>query len=145
VKCGDFGKNHGGCNMPTGLHWHQSEPHFVKTGFGLQFRFFRRVKRRDRSACAPAPAPVLAHTTGESRDGRVDYGATAGFGAAMARKFAGNGHKVIAAGRRKERLDDLVKELGADKVLPLVLDVTSKESINAGLASLRANGSRSTC
>lgn len=63
-------------------------------------------------------------------------GATAGFGAAMARKFAGNGHKVIAAGRRKERLDELVKELGADRVLPLVLDVTSKESINAGLASL---------
>ena len=63
-------------------------------------------------------------------------GATAGFGAAMARKFAGNGHKVIAAGRRKERLDDLVKELGADKVLPLVLDVTSKSSIDAGLASL---------
>lgn len=63
-------------------------------------------------------------------------GATAGFGAAMTRKFANNGHKVIAAGRRKERLDALVAELGADKVLPLVLDVTSKSSIDTGLASL---------
>ncbi|MBO9538650.1 SDR family oxidoreductase [Herbaspirillum sp.] len=64
-------------------------------------------------------------------------GATAGFGAAMARKFAKNGHKVIAAGRRKERLDELVSELGAGNVLPLVLDVTSKQSIDAGLASLQ--------
>ncbi|MFJ3048252.1 SDR family oxidoreductase [Herbaspirillum chlorophenolicum] len=64
-------------------------------------------------------------------------GATAGFGAAMARKFAKNGHKVIAAGRRKERLDELVNELGAGNVLPLVLDVTSKQSIDAGLASLQ--------
>ena len=63
-------------------------------------------------------------------------GATAGFGAAMARRFAANGHKVIAAGRRKERLDELVDELGAGSVLPLVMDVTSKQSIDAGLASL---------
>jgi 3-hydroxy acid dehydrogenase/malonic semialdehyde reductase len=62
-------------------------------------------------------------------------GATAGFGAEMARKFASNGHKVIAAGRRKERLDALASELGSN-VLPLVLDVTSKESINTALSSL---------
>lgn len=31
-------------------------------------------------------------------------GATAGFGAEIARKFVKEGHKVIATGRRKERL-----------------------------------------
>jgi 3-hydroxy acid dehydrogenase/malonic semialdehyde reductase len=62
-------------------------------------------------------------------------GATAGFGAEMARRFASNGHKVIAAGRRKERLDALASELGSN-VLPVVLDVTSKESINSALAAL---------
>lgn len=67
-------------------------------------------------------------------------GATAGFGAEMARKFAKNGHKVIAAGRRKERLDALAKELG-DNVFPLVLDVTDKASINTALSSLPENWS----
>jgi len=64
-------------------------------------------------------------------------GATAGFGAEMARKFSQNGHKVIASGRRKDRLDALAAELGAN-VLPVVLDVTSKESITAALAGLPA-------
>ena len=31
-------------------------------------------------------------------------GASAGFGEAMARKFVANGHRVIAAARRTERL-----------------------------------------
>jgi 3-hydroxy acid dehydrogenase/malonic semialdehyde reductase len=38
-------------------------------------------------------------------------GATAGFGKATAIKFAREGYKVIITGRRKERLDDLEKEL----------------------------------
>ena len=62
-------------------------------------------------------------------------GATAGFGAAMARKFVQSGHKVIAAGRRKERLDALAAEYGA-AVLPIVMDVTSKTSINEAIAAL---------
>lgn len=65
-------------------------------------------------------------------------GATAGFGAEMARKFVGHGHKVIAAGRRKERLDALAAELG-QALLPVELDVTSKESIDAALAALPAD------
>jgi 3-hydroxy acid dehydrogenase/malonic semialdehyde reductase len=62
-------------------------------------------------------------------------GATAGFGAAMARKFVKHGHKVIATGRRKDRLDALVGELGA-AVLPVVMDVTDKVSIDNTLAAL---------
>jgi 3-hydroxy acid dehydrogenase/malonic semialdehyde reductase len=62
-------------------------------------------------------------------------GASAGFGAAMARKFIHTGHRVIAAARRTERLDALATELGKD-LLPLALDVTSKASIDQALSSL---------
>ena len=64
-------------------------------------------------------------------------GATAGFGAAMARVFVKNGHKVIAAGRRVERLEALASELGPN-LLPVKLDVTDKGAIHATLASLPA-------
>jgi 3-hydroxy acid dehydrogenase/malonic semialdehyde reductase len=40
-------------------------------------------------------------------------GATSGFGAATARRFAGTGSRVIATGRRADRLAALKKELGA--------------------------------
>ena len=62
-------------------------------------------------------------------------GATAGFGAEMARTFIRHGHQVIATGRRRNRLDDLRAELG-DDLLPLEMDVTSKSSITEALASL---------
>lgn len=39
-------------------------------------------------------------------------GATAGFGECIARRFVENGHKVIATGRRHERLQALKDELG---------------------------------
>ncbi|WP_423198506.1 putative NADP-dependent dehydrogenase in aabA 3'region [Cupriavidus sp. H19C3] len=63
-------------------------------------------------------------------------GATAGFGAAIARRFVAAGHRVIAAGRRKERLDALVEELGRDKVLPVVLDVRDRAAVEAAVAAL---------
>ena len=64
-------------------------------------------------------------------------GATAGFGAEMARKFIHHGHRVIATGRRADRLTALAAELG-DALLPCELDVTSKDSITTALASLPA-------
>ncbi len=64
-------------------------------------------------------------------------GATSGFGEEIARKFVKNGHKVIATGRRKERLDALAAELGA-ALLPVVMDVSDKASITAALAALPA-------
>jgi 3-hydroxy acid dehydrogenase/malonic semialdehyde reductase len=64
-------------------------------------------------------------------------GATSGFGAEMARKFATHGHKVIATGRRKERLDALAAEVGPS-VLPIEMDVSSKASIEKALAALPA-------
>jgi 3-hydroxy acid dehydrogenase/malonic semialdehyde reductase len=55
-------------------------------------------------------------------------GATAGFGAAIARRFAREGHKIVAAGRRRERLEALKKELGAP-VWTVELDVRNREDV----------------
>lgn len=62
-------------------------------------------------------------------------GASSGFGAEMARRFVQGGHKVIAAARRTDRLQDLASECGAN-LLPLAMDVSRKDSINTALASL---------
>jgi 3-hydroxy acid dehydrogenase/malonic semialdehyde reductase len=64
-------------------------------------------------------------------------GASAGFGAEMARTFVSHGHRVILAARRTDRIADLAGELG-DAALPVTLDVTSRESIETALAGLPA-------
>ncbi|MEG1452731.1 SDR family NAD(P)-dependent oxidoreductase [Brevundimonas sp.] len=63
-------------------------------------------------------------------------GATAGFGLAAARRFAAEGWKVIATGRRAGRLEALVTELGADVVHPLVFDIRDAAAIDAALNGL---------
>jgi 3-hydroxy acid dehydrogenase/malonic semialdehyde reductase len=62
-------------------------------------------------------------------------GATAGFGAAFARRFVQDGHRVIATGRRVERLEGLAKELG-DALLARPLDVTDAASVAGFVNSL---------
>ena len=57
-------------------------------------------------------------------------GASAGFGAAMARSFVQAGHQVIATARRKEKLDALAAELG-ERLLPIELDVTDSAAVQA--------------
>jgi NADP-dependent 3-hydroxy acid dehydrogenase YdfG len=64
-------------------------------------------------------------------------GASAGFGQAACRLFAAKGHRVIGAARRMDRLSALHQELG-EAFHPLLLDVTSEDSIHAGLQSLPA-------
>ena len=63
-------------------------------------------------------------------------GATSGFGAAAARRFANAGWKIVATGRRAERLQALVDELGADKVHAAVFDVRDEVAMHAALDSL---------
>jgi len=65
-------------------------------------------------------------------------GATSGIGEAAAHAFAGAGWRVIATGRRAERLDALVAALGADAVHPLVFDICDEAARDAVLAELPA-------
>jgi 3-hydroxy acid dehydrogenase/malonic semialdehyde reductase len=57
-------------------------------------------------------------------------GATAGFGAAIARRLVSDGFRVIATGRRQERLDAMAAELGG-ALLPYRLDVTDIAAVAA--------------
>ena len=66
-------------------------------------------------------------------------GASAGFGASIARVLAAEGHRIIAAGRRADRLDALAAEIGGGLVLPLVLDVTDRDAVEAAIAGLPAD------
>jgi 3-hydroxy acid dehydrogenase/malonic semialdehyde reductase len=64
-------------------------------------------------------------------------GASAGFGAAIARRFARDGAKVIAAGRRLERLHELTQECG-DSILPIELDVRDNAAVEHAVKVLPA-------
>ncbi len=62
-------------------------------------------------------------------------GASVGFGAAIVRRFAADGARVIAAARRLDRLDALAAELG-DQVLPVALDVRDRQAVASVVAGL---------
>lgn len=65
-------------------------------------------------------------------------GATAGFGRAIAVKFATHGYNLIITGRRKERLSELEKELIPYKIniLTLNFDVRNRAEVEAALKNL---------
>lgn len=66
-------------------------------------------------------------------------GATAGFGEATTRRFLAQGHKVIAVGRRLERLEALKASLPADqqaKLHILAVDVCHSATVDALPAAL---------
>lgn len=79
----------------------------------------------------------MTETWAEGRIALVT-GATSGFGEAMARRILAAGGRVIATGRRAERLETLAAELATDRLLTRELDVTSEASIAALLPSLPA-------
>ena len=64
-------------------------------------------------------------------------GASAGFGAATCRRFAQAGARVVAAGRRADRLNALAKELGAS-CHPVTLDVRDRKAVEQAVADLPA-------
>ena len=64
-------------------------------------------------------------------------GASAGFGAAIARRFIARGARVVAAARRAERLEELKAELG-ERLLPVTLDLTDRAAVERAFAQLPA-------
>ncbi len=62
-------------------------------------------------------------------------GASSGFGAAVARRFAADGTRVVVSARRTDRLADLAAELGSS-VHAVELDVTDPDAITRVVAEL---------
>ncbi|WDY57542.1 SDR family NAD(P)-dependent oxidoreductase [Pseudomonas sp. PSKL.D1] len=62
-------------------------------------------------------------------------GASSGFGRAICQRLVANGYRVIGGARRMEKLQALERELG-DNFIPLALDVTDVNSINAAVAQI---------
>lgn len=65
-------------------------------------------------------------------------GATSGFGAATARRYAAAGARIVATGRREDRLEALQQELGADRCHIIALDVRDRAAMEAAIAAIPA-------
>jgi serine 3-dehydrogenase len=63
-------------------------------------------------------------------------GATSGFGAAAVQRFVDGGWRVIASGRRAERLRELVDAHGADRVHTAAFDIRDETALRAAIAGL---------
>jgi len=66
-------------------------------------------------------------------------GASAGFGAAIAAKFAENGWRVIAFARRAERLAQLTERFGVERVHTTAFDIRDEAAMRAALDALPGN------
>ncbi len=62
-------------------------------------------------------------------------GASSGFGAAIARRFATRGARLVLAARRRDRLDTLARELGVPTHV-IELDVSDRAAVNVAVAAL---------
>ncbi|MGH8032345.1 MAG: SDR family NAD(P)-dependent oxidoreductase [Luteimonas sp.] len=65
-------------------------------------------------------------------------GATSGFGAATVARFANAGWRVIATGRRADRLQRLVDRYGADVVHACAFDIRDADAMHAALDAIPA-------
>jgi 3-hydroxy acid dehydrogenase / malonic semialdehyde reductase len=66
-------------------------------------------------------------------------GATSGFGAAIAARFAREGHAIVALGRRQDRLDGLRAALGSARVHAVAADVRDRAATQEALSALPAD------
>lgn len=96
----------------------------------------------DRRTRRPRLLPILGSVTDQSaeqdRPLALITGGGTGIGAAIARRLSRDGFDVVVAGRRREKLDEVVAAIEGDggSARALVMDVTDGESVAAGLASL---------
>ncbi|HEU5046584.1 MAG TPA: SDR family NAD(P)-dependent oxidoreductase [Rickettsiales bacterium] len=65
-------------------------------------------------------------------------GATSGFGRAFANKFIEKGAKVVASGRRAERLEELQDEVDSDNLYTMTLDVRNQAEVESAIVGLPA-------
>jgi short-subunit dehydrogenase len=65
-------------------------------------------------------------------------GASAGLGVEFARQLSKRGHRLVLAARRKDRLDELAKELGNARAV--AIDLSKKDSAARLMADIEANG-----
>ncbi|MGI8561208.1 MAG: SDR family NAD(P)-dependent oxidoreductase [Luteimonas sp.] len=63
-------------------------------------------------------------------------GATSGFGAATAERFAAGGWRVVATGRRAGRLQALVERHGAERIHAAAFDLRDAEATQAALDAI---------
>ena len=66
-------------------------------------------------------------------------GATSGFGAATVERFVAGGWRVVASGRRAERLQQLVTRHGADRVHTIAFDMRDDAAMRTAYANLPAD------
>ena len=66
-------------------------------------------------------------------------GATSGFGAAIAERLLADGWRVVACGRRGERLDPLVSRHGAARVHAAAFDIRDADAMQQALEALPAD------
>ena len=68
-------------------------------------------------------------------------GASSGLGYELAKRYAENGHTVVASARRFEQLQLLCSEATREaltgKIIPLMLDVTDQVSVDAAIAKIK--------
>ncbi|MGW4340342.1 SDR family NAD(P)-dependent oxidoreductase [Rhodococcus koreensis] len=62
-------------------------------------------------------------------------GATSGLGRGFAQTLIEHDARVVAVGRRREALDELVDKYGSDVVLPLTVDVTDSEAVRRAVST----------
>jgi hypothetical protein len=65
-------------------------------------------------------------------------GASAGLGVEFARQLSKRGHRLVLAARRKERLEELARELGNARAV--AIDLSKKDAAARLMADLEANG-----